>query len=193
MGNRAARRLVWTGFVAAAAIAALAGCSGISTSGSASISDPEVVALGAEAAGVTSTPSSGSSSSPTAGWSSTLGCPDTFREGLLSSTPAGTTATQLDASTTTGVPSSPGLFTGDVPNCAYALTISGRVIDSVAFVGMPASYQDAITTKLTERGFVAGAATPDGGGTLQLYSNGVSRIAIEKLTLDGVSFLGITG
>lgn len=180
--------------VCAALGLALSGCSVATSTTFGGVSDAAAVKLGELAAGATSSgASTASPSDGTSGWSSTIGCPDTFRQGLLSSTPAGTTLTRLDVSTTTGVISDPSLFAGDIPNCAYEINESGHLVDAVVFVGMPASYQNAIVATLAADGFTAGATSPDGNGTLQLFSNSSARIAIERLTEGNVSFFGITG
>jgi hypothetical protein len=174
---------------------ALAGCSvATSSSGLYGASEAGAIAVGAKAAGTATTgSSSGSASQGTSGWVSTIACPDTFRQGLLSTAPAGTTATALDPTKVDGVESDPELFVGDIPNCAYLVTISGRTVDAIAFVGMPASYQSAIIAKLQADGFVGAAPTAASGGQLQIFSSTTSRVAVETLTYDGQSFFGLTG
>jgi hypothetical protein len=177
----------------------LSGCSVTgSVTGSTNVSDSAAVTLGAQAAGAKSTasPSGSASSAPSNGttdWSSTATCPDSFGQGVLGSAPAGSTLTPLDASSTTGVKADPNLFQGDIPNCAYVLADAGSTADIAVFIGMPASYQAPIVAKLESDGFVVSAPTAQGDGTVQFFTGGVSRIAVEKFDNDGVSIIAIVG
>jgi hypothetical protein len=182
----------------AALAVALAGCStaGSVTAGSPTVGtgamDTAAVTIGAQAVGATpsATPSP---SSTTTGWSSAVTCPDSFRQGVLASAPAGTTLTALDASTTTGVSIDQELFNGDTPNCAYALAESGHQVDAVVFIGMPESYQAPIVAKLEADGFVGATPIAETGGTAQIFSDADSRIAVERLSEDGISFFMLIG
>lgn len=194
------RRSIGVAVLGVALAVVLAGCStaGSVTAGSAAIDTVTLgtaaVSIGAQAVGAT--PSDSATTSPsnsTTGWSSSVACPDSFRQGVLASAPAGTTLTALDATTTTGVSIDPDLFDGDTPNCAYALSESGHLVDAVVFIGMPASYQAPIVAKLEADGFVGATPIAETGGTAQIYADADSRIAVERLTEAGISFFMLIG
>jgi hypothetical protein len=104
----------------------------------------------------------------------------------------------LDPASTTGVPSDPELTAGDIPSCAYSVQLSGREVDVLVFIGMSGSYESTIVDGLATDGFTAGASAPlsQGSavtGTEQAFSNGISRIAVEKLVINGTNLLAVVG
>ena len=151
--------------------------------------DPTAVAIGQEARVLTSP----GSASPTTGWSSDTTCPDATRQGILSSVPAGSTLANLDAASTTGVVAEPTVTEGDVPSCAYAMTVSGQTVDAVIFIGMGKSYQTPIIAKLVADGFAPGATSTLSLGTVQLYTRGITRVVVENLQEGDLSVFAVIG
>jgi hypothetical protein len=185
----------WIGVAVVGGILALglSGCSAVgsfTTSSDGSID--AAVTIGEQAVGATVSTAPSSAAGAT-GWNSSVSCPDTFRDGLLTTAPAGTTATPLDAAATTGIVGDPGVSAGDRPTCAYAVSIQGRTIDALAFLGMGTSYQSAIISKLQSDGFTAGKTEPEAGGTLQEFTKGTTTVGVEKLTILGQPMFGLIG
>jgi hypothetical protein len=181
LGNR---RFVVLGVSAIGVALALSGCSATGTE-----QDVGAVTVGQQAL----TLKSSGPASTTTGWSSAATCPDEVKQGILSSVPAGTPLTTLDAAKTDGIPNDPGVTSGDVPSCAYSLVISGQRVDELLFIGMGASYQTAIVSKLVADGFTAGASASTSSGSSQTFSMGMKRVVTETLQAGPLSVFAVIG
>ncbi len=154
--------------------------------------DASAEAIGQQALVFASSDSSGSSGSTT-GWSSSLGCPDGFKQGFSSTLPAGSTVVSLDPATAGGLQADPALTTGDIPNCALKVSTTQAGLTALVFLNMDESYQDAILSKLQADGFVGAGQLQVPNGTEQEFTKGALVIEIAAIKADGLSAFAVMG
>jgi hypothetical protein len=188
VGNRSS---VVMGLVGAALVLALSGCSAQTFGNDA---NPAAVAIGQKAlASSSSSPTPGASSAPTTGWTSSTPCPASLQDSLTTDLPAGSTATPLDSAFIDGPIADPGLSAGDTPSCVFSIHTSGRIIDELYFIGMPAAYSSAIATKLQADGYVPSAPVPQTDGTRQDFIDGNQKIVLSVLAAQTTPIVILVG
>ena len=115
----------------------------------------------------------------------------------MSSLPAGASLTTLPNTSSTAIIADPASTLGDVPSCAFALSVSGRTVNELIFVGMDSGYRNAITAKLVADSFLAGAITPLTQGSVdateQVFTKGTAKAAVETSSTYGITAFAVVG
>jgi len=179
---------------AVAVILALAGCSGLSSSGAAiSNAQSSGKLIGASALHSSATATTAPSTdyySMNSHWKNVAGCPKDAVSGFTAGLGAAGTVAQTTPTTTSGPLSLPTLTAAYVPSCAFAFTDNGVPGRAEIFIGMGDAYATSFTNSVLAAGF--SVYTPPTGanpyGTYYLKGGSLIGIAYEPVGTGGYAY-----